>query len=89
MLSTYRDDHVKHEAPPAFRPAGLAHDSQGGTSTAEGERLAIEAESEGITVTGKRYEQKYHFLMRVRDGKIVEFKEYMDTEYAREVLVGS
>jgi ketosteroid isomerase-like protein len=56
--------------------------------TAEGERVAIEAVSEGTTFRGDRYEQTYHFLMRVRDGKIVEFKEYMDTEHARKVLVG-
>jgi ketosteroid isomerase-like protein len=56
--------------------------------TAEGERVAIEAVSAGTTFRGDRYEQAYHFLMRVRDGKIVEFKEYMDTEHARKVLVG-
>ena len=56
--------------------------------TAEGERVAIEAVSEGTTFRGDRYEQTYHFLMRVRDGKVIEFKEYMDTELARKVLVG-
>ena len=56
--------------------------------TAEGERVAIEAESSGRHVTGKLYNNQYHFLMRVRDGKVVEFKEYMDTMHAHEVLVG-
>jgi ketosteroid isomerase-like protein len=56
--------------------------------TAEGERVAIEAVSEGTTFRGDRYNQTYHFLMRVRDGMVVEFKEYMDTEHARKVLVG-
>jgi ketosteroid isomerase-like protein len=55
--------------------------------TAEGDRVAIEATGEGTTVLGRRYEQKYHFLMRVREGSIVEWKEYMDTEHARKVLV--
>ena len=56
--------------------------------TAEGERVAIEAVSEGTTFRGDPYRQEYHFLMRARDGKLVEFREYMDTEHARAVLVG-
>lgn len=56
--------------------------------TAEGERVAIEAVSRGTHASGKPYANHYHFLMRIRDGQIVEFKEYMDTEHAREVFFG-
>jgi len=56
--------------------------------TAEGDRVAIEATSSGKTFRGDQYSQEYHFLMRAHDGKIVEWKEYMDTEHARKVLVG-
>ena len=56
--------------------------------TAEGERVAIEATSSGKTFRGDSYSQTYHFLMRARDGQIIEWKEYMDTEHARQVLVG-
>jgi ketosteroid isomerase-like protein len=55
--------------------------------TAEGDRVAIEASSEGVHVSGLRYRNEYHFLMVVRDGKIVRFKEYMDTLHAKEVLL--
>jgi ketosteroid isomerase-like protein len=55
--------------------------------TAEGDRVAIEAESEGVHVSGKPYHNRYHFLIVVRDGKIVRFKEYMDTLHAAEVLL--
>ncbi len=55
--------------------------------TAEGERVAIEAHSDGVTAAGHRYQQQYHFLLRARGGQIVEFKEYLDTERARAVLV--
>jgi len=58
------------------------------TMTAEGDRVAIEAESSAVHVSGKPYANQYHFLMRVRDGKIVEFKEYMDTEMVTDVLCG-
>jgi len=56
--------------------------------TAEGERVAIEATSRGTTFRGDEYAQEYHFLLRVRDGMIVELREYMDTDHARKVLVG-
>ena len=56
--------------------------------TAEGDRVAIEAESFATHVSGKYYNNKYHFFMRLKDGLITEFKEYMDTEMVTEVLCG-
>jgi ketosteroid isomerase-like protein len=58
------------------------------TLTAEEDRVAIEAESRGTHTSGKPYHNEYHFLMRIRDGRIVEFKEYLDTLHASEVLLG-
>ena len=57
--------------------------------TCEGERLAIEAESDGVAASGRPYHNQYHFLMEVRDGKIRRFREYMDTMHANEVMVES
>jgi ketosteroid isomerase-like protein len=54
--------------------------------TAEGDRVAIEAESYGRHASGKTYANQYHFLMRVRGGKIAEWREYLDTMHANEVL---
>jgi uncharacterized protein (TIGR02246 family) len=56
--------------------------------TAEGERVAVEAESEGMHVSGRLYTNHYHFLCRFRDGKLLEFKEYMDTERVTDILCG-
>jgi hypothetical protein len=56
--------------------------------TAEGDRVAIEAESYGKHVSGKTYNNKYHFVLRARGGKIVEWREYMDTMHANDVLCG-
>jgi hypothetical protein len=67
-------------------PDGLAFEVH--SMTAEGDRVAIEAESKGMHVSGKKYNNLYHFLMRMRDGKIVEWKEYMDTMHANDVLCG-
>jgi len=35
---------------------------------------------------GKTYQNKYHFLLLVRDGKIQQVKEYLDTMHANDVL---
>jgi hypothetical protein len=55
--------------------------------TAEGDRVAVEAESEGVHASGVPYHNFYHFLLVIRDGKIVRFKEYMDTLLAQDVLM--
>ncbi len=57
--------------------------------TAEDDRVAIEAESRAEHVSGKKYNNFYHFLMRERDGKVLEWCEYFDTMHARDVLLGS
>jgi ketosteroid isomerase-like protein len=57
--------------------------------TAEGERVAIEAEGLGTHASGKVYHQHYHFLLVIRDGKVAEMKEYFDTELARAVLLAA
>lgn len=56
--------------------------------TAEGERVAVEAVCDGMHVSGRRYQNEYHFLFRFRDGKLLTLKEYMDTELATEILCG-
>jgi ketosteroid isomerase-like protein len=54
--------------------------------TAEGDRVAVEAESYAKMKNGKIYQNTYHFLFTVRDGKIQSVKEYLDTMHANEVL---
>lgn len=56
--------------------------------TAEGERVAVEADSYAKMKNGKVYQNKYHFLFVVRDGKIQQVKEYLDTMHANDVLCG-
>jgi uncharacterized protein len=54
--------------------------------TAEGDRVAIEAEGYAKLKNGKTYENLYHFLFIIRDGKIQTAKEYCDFHHAFEVL---
>ena len=54
--------------------------------TADGDRVAVEAESFGDLKNGKTYNNTYHFLLIFRDGKICLTKEYNDTAYAASAL---
>jgi ketosteroid isomerase-like protein len=56
--------------------------------TAEGERVAVEAHSQGRHVSGKQYSNEYHFLFQFRGGKLAVLKEYMDTERVTDILCG-
>jgi ketosteroid isomerase-like protein len=53
--------------------------------TAEGERVAYEAEGE-MVFADRIYRNRYHNLLIVRDGLIVEGREYMDTRAAAEAF---
>ena len=56
--------------------------------TAEGNRVAVEAESYGEHANGKVYNNQYHFLIEVQNGKIQAVREYLDTIHAKDVLLG-
>jgi len=88
ISGTYTRDQVAAAAGGIYQvfPQGIRFTIK--AMTAEGERVAVEAESEGAHVSGQTYSNHYHFLMRFRDGKVVEFKEYMDTERVTDILCG-
>ena len=48
-------------------------------------RIAMEAESYGKLKNGRVYNNQYHIRMRMRDGKIAEAREYLDTQHVYEV----
>lgn len=49
----------------------------------EGNVVAAEAEFKAKTIMGTDYENYYHFLFIIEDGKIKRMKEYMDTYHAK------
>jgi len=55
------------------------------SAIAEGDKVALEAESEGDLTNGNLYRQQYHFLVEFRDGKISAVREYLDTQHAHAV----
>lgn len=56
--------------------------------TAEGERVAIEATGHGSLRNGRDYDNRYHFLMIVRDGRVLSVREYMDSQHVAEAFEG-
>jgi ketosteroid isomerase-like protein len=54
---------------------------------AEGDRVALEAVSQGDLVNGRLYRQEYHLLMEFREGKICAVREYLDTQHAHDVWI--
>lgn len=57
-----------------------------GTMTAEGDRVAVEAESLATLNNGRRYNNHYHFLVTVRGERIAGVKEYLDTMHTQAVV---
>ncbi len=55
---------------------------------AEGDKVAVEATGFAELTDGRTYEPQYHFLVTVRDGKVFEVREYMDTQHARDTFFG-
>lgn len=51
------------------------------SSIAEGDKVALEAESYGELQNGRIYNQQYHFLITIRDEKISAVREYLDTQH--------
>lgn len=55
--------------------------------TCEGNRVAVEMESYAEKPNGTIYNNFYHFLLIVVDGKITLIKEYFDTLHVKEVFL--
>ena len=69
----------------AFSPEGMKLTPTGWT--AEGDRVALEMESYGEKANGTVYNNLYHFLIVLSDGKIESLREYMDTYHVKRVFI--
>ena len=67
-------------------PTGITFNIEG--MTAEDERVAVEINGEAMHASGATYNNQYHFLLIIKDEKILELKEYMDTQLAAKILLG-
>lgn len=55
---------------------------------AEGDKVAVEAESYAELVSGVVYANQYHFLVEVADGRVRRVREYSDTHHMLETFSG-
>lgn len=69
-----------------YFPEGLRYTVD--NMVAENDTVVAEVRCDGKHVSGVQYHNEYAFIMKFRDGEIIESKEYFDTEAATEVLCG-
>lgn len=55
----------------------------------DGDSVVIEAQGDGVTTEGVRYDSPYVFLFETDDGLIVSMREYSDTRLTAEVFPDS
>ena len=78
LMQGLREISARWEAPVKLTVTGI---------TAEADRVAIEVEGYAkLKNGGKVYQNLYHFLFIIRDGKIQVGKEYCDFHHAFEIL---
>lgn len=52
----------------------------------EGDWAAVQCQGDAETVDGKRYDNHYCWIYRLRDGQLIELTEYMDTRLVIDAL---
>jgi ketosteroid isomerase-like protein len=55
-------------------------------TTAEDDRVAVMSEGHAVTIEGTPYDNLYHLLFELRDGRIARIWEFNDTAHVRDVL---
>lgn len=68
----------------ALFPTGLRLDIK--SVMADGDRVVVEAEGNAVTAEDKPYTNHYCFVATLRDGKILQFNEYLCSALAEQVL---
>lgn len=68
--------------PPLFANFATPYRNYADEIIAEGDRVVVLCRGEVKTVRGEDYNNSYCFVIRMRDGKMVELREYMDTALA-------
>jgi len=65
---------------PAGKPANVVG------IVAEGDTVTVEIDSPALHESGLMYHQQLHWVLRFRDGKLIQTKEYLDTQLVVDVL---
>jgi ketosteroid isomerase-like protein len=67
-----------------FQPGTLAFEVV--NMVGEGDTVAVEWISDGISAAGAHYRNHYHFAFDIKAGRVHEVREYFDSLYAAQVL---
>ena len=73
--------------PPLFANFATDYRNYAEEIIAEGDLVVVLCRGEVKTVRGEDYNNSYCFVIRMREGKMVELREYMDTALAEARLV--
>jgi uncharacterized protein len=57
------------------------------TMTAEDNRVHVEIEGKAKTSGGLDYNNRYHYAIILKDGKIISFRDYVDSDLVMRVMV--
>ena len=52
----------------------------------EGERVVAEVTITGVTVKNRDYDNRYVFIITLRNEQVAEFREHLDTAYANQIF---
>jgi uncharacterized protein len=83
-----KEDLVSRLLRPVGKLLGNRYDIRIHSIVAEGDMLVVEQRGHNTTANGRPYHNTYCWVCRMRDGKIQELTEYLDTEALSAVLVG-
>ncbi len=53
---------------------------------AEGDQVVVEAQGEARTKDGRDYNNLYCIVLKLKDGKITEIREYTDTDLTKAIF---
>jgi uncharacterized protein len=81
-----RDAVRKELFEPLFAQFATDYRSTADAFIAEDDRVVVLCHGDVMTKSGDRYANSYCNVVRLRDGKMIELIEYMDTELAARVL---
>lgn len=71
---------------PLFAQFATQYTNTASRILADGDFVVVECKGDVITTSGKPYCNTYCYVIRMRDGKMVELTEYFDTELVSTVL---
>ena len=71
---------------PLFAQFATTYRNRAERILADQDMVVVQARGEVTTRTGKPYNNSYCYVIRMRDGKMVELREYLDTQLVDDAL---